>query len=132
MIKISELDRKDYIKHKLETDPIWNVRALMLLYNSQTKEEIGKQETTSSNNIGFRQVDAGVLTRFAIKWLKEKKEFQKDDINYNNIFDANCQRVLKKTIPRYWKQVLDNCIIEKLDIEILKREIKLKEELLKN
>jgi hypothetical protein len=125
MLRITDKHRKEYVKLKLSTDPIWITRALVLLYNKQTGSEKMKEETTEHNGFGFRTIDAGVLCRFAKMWLNDIDKSENMLVRYNLIFDYTCKKVLIKTIPRYWRQIIDLSDKKELDISILRHEIEL-------
>ena len=125
MLRITDKHRKEFVKLKLSTDPAWITRALILLYNKQTGSEKTNEETTEHNGFGFRTIDAGVLCRFAKMWLNNIDKSENITMRYNLVFDYTCRKVLCKTIPRYWKQIIDMANKKHLDIELLKHEIEL-------
>ena len=53
------------IKHRVQTQPAWTIRAILALYAFQTDEEQALRHTKVQNKVGFNGVDAGILSSFA-------------------------------------------------------------------
>jgi len=102
MIKITQDQKKEYIKNKLATDARWAKHALLKIFEFQTEEEQHFETTCVNNNVGFTGADGEFLTSLA-KQL-EKKGF---------LSPKQMIHVYKK-MPKYWKQVLNISNEEKL------------------
>lgn len=57
--------RKQFIRHKLETDDAWLYRGLLAIYAGQTASEQLDKVTAERNNIGFNGTDAAFLSDLA-------------------------------------------------------------------
>lgn len=82
-------------------------RALVILYNSQTDEEVANKETKDHNGVGFGAYDANVGTRCAEYYI-EHGELEEWMLNL----------WMKKTsrgimITKYWRQLNDAAIRKK-------------------
>jgi len=93
---IKQDEIKEFIKKKLRTDPRWITKALVLIFNHQTIAEQQTEMTTIRNNVGFTGHDGHILCSFA-KWFLTGKPITEKMMN-----------VLKKSMPKYWKQVWEN------------------------
>lgn len=87
-------------------------RAILAIYNLQTKEEQINQSSNSNNGIGFNKVDANILSKYAVR-LKNGgcltlEEFEK----------------ARFKVKKYWKQLM---IISKKNLEIEKQKYNVKE-----
>lgn len=56
---------KETIALKVSTDARWATRALLVLYDRQTRDEQEAQYTKHQNGIGFSAFDAQILSSFA-------------------------------------------------------------------
>lgn len=56
---------KDFIKSKLLTDDRWLIRGILAIYDRQTHDEQGRQETLENNGVGFNGADAPFLSSIA-------------------------------------------------------------------
>ena len=94
--------KREFLKRMLNTNPNWAIRALMLVYSFQTDDEQVSGFTSEDNKVGFSGAHAEICSSFAEQyekkgWLSEKQ-----------------MTILFKTIPKYWKQVLNSCDEKKL------------------
>lgn len=95
--------RKGYIKFKLSSDERWIKKGLLLLFDHQTNEEQRCETTNKTNGVGFTSSDAKLLSSFS-KQLHRGKTLSLNQI-----------RFAKKKLPKYWRQILVNSDISKLD-----------------
>jgi hypothetical protein len=92
---VSNKEIKAYVKEKLSTNDIWAQKALLLIMSRQLPEEQRTDRTVFVNNMGFTGFDAPMLTSFA-KQLRDRK-----------FLSPKQMTILKKTIAKYWQQVID-------------------------
>ncbi len=94
---------KGFVKLKLSTDPIWALRALIKIYEFQTRDEQKRGNTVYHNGVGFSGSDGEILTSIAKQYLKTNRVSQKQlDIVF-------------KKIPKYWMQVIKISDMAKLE-----------------
>jgi len=92
-IKKSEIEQ--FVRNKLATSDAWAKKALTTIMARQTVEERRAERTVYHNNVGFTGHDSPLMSSFA-KQLETRKWLSKRQI-----------QVLKKTIKKYWKQIVD-------------------------
>jgi hypothetical protein len=102
MIKITQDQKKEFIKNKLATDSRWAKHALLKIFEFQTEEEQVMETTCVHNNVGFTGADGEFLSSLA-KQL-DRKGF---------LSPKQMIHVYKK-MPKYWKQVMKISDQEKL------------------
>ena len=85
----------EIVRQKLETDQRWLERALVVLFEFQTRDEQVSETTRCTNNIGFNHADARSLTKPA-KWVMSGKS-----LNGWHLENA------KKKVPKYSRQILE-------------------------
>jgi hypothetical protein len=110
----------------LKNDTLWIKKALLLVYSKQTRNEQISQVTNENNNVGFTGCDSKFLSSVAVQ-LKRLVEYnvvnsglkELEAIRRASLSDKQYE-VLKRTIPKYWRQVLDSCEQEKLETLISK------------
>jgi hypothetical protein len=102
MKKLTNIQRKIFIKSMIATSDKWALRALQVVYDNQTAEEQVRRTTKEHNGIGFTQADARLMAVFA-QLLKTK------GLTENQITQV------KLKMPKYWKQILQASNIVKLD-----------------
>lgn len=73
-------------------------RALMLIYDRQTEQEVLKGKTIEDNSIGFTAMDAKILTGIAIFYQR------------NGYISKGQFGVIRHLIPKYAGQILDSSI----------------------
>ncbi len=86
---------KTFVVERLSTNDAWAVKALVRLYDFQTREEQRIECAIQRNYSGFNKPDSRILSSFAKQylrkgWLSEKQLW-----------------VLKQRIPKYWKQIIE-------------------------
>lgn len=108
MAKITQLQKKEFLKRKLGTDPRWAKHALLKIFEFQTEEEQDHECTHDHNGVGFTGVDGEILSSFAKQLIK-----------YKRLSDKQMALLFKK-MPKYWKQILTISDEEKLNALIQK------------
>jgi len=93
---------KDFIKNQLATNPTWAVKALVKIYERQTIDEQNSQSTKENNGIGFKGLDANILSSFA------------EQVNKGRNLSVKQMTIVYKKMPRYWKQVASLIPADKL------------------
>jgi len=92
--KITQEQKKTFIKNKLATDPRWAKHGLSKIFEFQTEEEQTMETTCVHNNVGFTGADGEILASFA-KQLERK-----------GYLSPRQMELLYKKMPKYWKQIL--------------------------
>jgi hypothetical protein len=105
MKKLTNIQRKVFIKSMIATSDKWALRALKVVYDNQTSEEQVRRTTEDQNGLGFTQADARLMAVFA-QLLTTK------GLTENQITQARLR------MPKYWKQILQASNIVKLDLII--------------
>ena len=103
MVKVTKKERKAFVRDKLTMDRRWAQRALLVIYSKQTMTEQVEGYTSEVNGVGFSGADSDIMSSFA-KFLKK-----------NEYLSPTQMTILHKIIPKYWKQVIDNSDLTKLD-----------------
>lgn len=85
---------KEFIKGKLSTDVQWMERAVLVLFEWQTRDEQRARETTEANGVGFSGTDGRYMSWVA-EWLRKG----------NHLSGKHIEKVGHK-LPKYWKQIL--------------------------
>lgn len=92
-----------YIREQLRTNPQWAIRALLRIYDRQTRVEQVRGETIQDNGVGFTGTDAKTLTRIAkISIINGKLQ--------SHFFPTLFHRM-----PKYWRQILSISDVNKID-----------------
>ena len=102
MLKITNNQKKEFIRNKLSSDPRWAKHALLKIFEFQTEDEKEWETTSVHNNVGFTGADGEFLTSLA-KQLQKKGYLSPKQMTF----------VFKK-MPKYWKQILNISDEEKL------------------
>ncbi len=93
--------KEDYIKQlkaKLATDEVWAQHGLLAVFRNQTFDEQRTESVNRYNNVGFVGVDAKFLSSLA-KQLK-----------YKGSLSVKQNQYLKKQMPKYARQILNDCL----------------------
>ena len=101
-----------FIKEKLKINDKWALRALDVVFNFQTEMEKNLLQTREHNNVGFTSFDAEFLTSLALQFRER------------GCLSPKQMSCLHKLIPKYWKQILSVSNKEKLELIILKTQVK--------
>lgn len=104
--KITQTETRTFLKEKLATDK-WAKHALLKIYEFQTADEQEVGYTREYNGVGFTGVDGDILSSFA-EFLKSRK-----------FLSPKQMTILKKKMPKYWKQVLKISDTSKLNPMII-------------
>ena len=110
--KITQKERRDFVKGKLATSPKWALAALTKIYSYQTASEQNSQYTRDANNKGFTSFDAKILSNFAEVYKKYGRLSPKQ------------MTLLYNKIPKYWKQIVNASDEDQLNNMIKKDLIK--------
>lgn len=94
MAKITQLQKKEFLKKKLGSDSRWAKHALLKIFEFQTAEEQEAEHTYFHNGVGFTGADGEILSSFA-KQLQRKGYLSPKQMTF-----------LFKKMPKYWKQIL--------------------------
>ena len=89
-----------FLKAKIQTDPVWAIKACLVLFDQQTKKEKRNHLSSGHNQCGFGRTDSPILSHIACK-IKQHRQLL-DDIE-----------VIMKKLPRYAAQLI--CIAYEKD-----------------
>jgi hypothetical protein len=92
---VKKKEIETFVKNKLHTDDRWTVKALNLIMSHQLADEQNSEHTIYHNCVGFTGHDAPLLTSFA------------KQVETRNFLTPKQMAILKKTMPKYWKQIVD-------------------------
>jgi hypothetical protein len=81
------------IKQNLLTNPAWVERAIIVLYERQTRDEQVAQETGHDNNMGFNKPDARRMS-FVAEFLKGGKHLTHEKAL--NVYGKKLQKYAKQ------------------------------------
>ena len=84
-------------------------RALMIVYDNQTEQEVLKGETIESNSVGFSSLDANILTKMAIFYQNR------------GFLTSKQLGIVKRLIPKYAGQILNSSIERGLIVQVSPR-----------
>lgn len=93
--QVTKKEIMKYVKGKLASSDHWATHALELIMSKQTMEEQNSDRTVFHNCVGFTGHDSPLLSSFAKQWRDRQWLSEKQ------------MKVLKKTINKYWSQVID-------------------------
>ena len=82
------------LQHKLRSDVRWAQRGLLAIYRNQTEDEKVSANVINHNSMGFRCMDAIILTSFA-KQLQQRGSLS-----------AKQMSVVHKLMPKYARQLM--------------------------
>lgn len=97
----------DAIKEMVKTSEVAQNRALIAIYNGQTKEEKDAACTEEDNGIGFSGIDAEILTSFAKQFLLRQYLSPKQ------------RAILAKKMPKYAGQLWRIAVAKKRGVATL-------------
>jgi hypothetical protein len=70
VMKTTKLNVQAFVKHKLATDPVWALKALVRIFTeNQTQSEQQMDATVEDNGIGFSGVDAEFMSSLAKQYI---------------------------------------------------------------
>jgi len=82
-----------HIKAKVAVDPIWAIKALMRIYDDQTRDEQNAGHTSEHNGVGFSGIDGEILSSFA------------EQINKGRNMSKKQMILIHKKMPKYATQL---------------------------
>ena len=88
-------------------------RALMIVYDNQTEQEVLKGKTIESNLVGFSSLDADILTKMAIFYQNR------------GFLSTKQLNIVRRLIPKYAGQVLASSIERGLIVQVSPRRYKI-------
>jgi hypothetical protein len=118
-LKITKEARRQFVRAKLQTNKVWALRALELIYSYQTSDEQEHECTSYRNDMGFNGADAEFLSSLAKQY--ETKKF---------LSDKQMIYVYKK-IPKYAGQVIASSDLEKINEMIIASDFKVEKKVKK-
>lgn len=105
-VRVTKKMQEAYLKSLLSQDKGAR-RGLLLIFENQTEDEQNSECTMSHNNIGFTGVDGEILSSFAKQFIQRGSLSPKQ------------MNLLKKKMPKYWRQILPISDQEKLNAQII-------------
>ena len=82
------------LQQKLANDDRWAIRALLAIFKNQTADEQDKATVRDHNEMGFRCMDAEILTSFA------KQVHNRRDLSMKQM------TVVHRLMPKYARQLM--------------------------
>lgn len=106
----SDVARIDFLKDQLTRDDRLIMRTLIRIYNNQTQDEQRTKDVKIHNGIGFRTMDAKILTEYvntavhrgAITRLANKEA----PFQLESVLSPKQAAFLKRVMPKYARQLL--------------------------
>lgn len=106
--KITKAARKEFVRAMLKNNKTWALRALVVIYAHQTVDEQSTGITSHENGVGFSGSDSEILSSFAVQYQR------RGWLTYKQM------TIVFRLIPKYWRQVIDNADLDKIDSLIIK------------
>ena len=91
----TKVQLKTFVKGKLATDVKWQTKALLAIYDFQTRDEQEQQTTNKYNGVGFTGSDAKILSSMATFFQKR------------NYLSPKQLDILARKMPKYWAQIIN-------------------------
>jgi len=107
MIKVTQRQRQEFIREKLKTSDTWATKALIKIFEAQTKDEQNSDNTSNLNSVGFAPCDAFILSKLA-KFYMEKRFLSPKQMN-----------IVFKKIHKYCRQIDQISNVEQINNLIL-------------
>lgn len=107
-IKVTKQATRNYVKKQLATNKVWAEKALLKIFDFQTRDEQRWETTRDWNKVGFTGVDGEILTSFA-KQLQSRGFLTPKQMN-----------IVYKKMPKYWMQIIKISDEEKLKAQVAK------------
>ena len=104
--KITKKQTHDFVKKQLATNKAWALKALLKIFNFQTKDEQEYEHTRILNKVGFTGVDAEILSSFAKQYLTR------------GFLSPKQMTLVYKKMPKYWMQIIKISDKKKLELQI--------------
>lgn len=112
LIKKKEVE--EYVRYKLGSDDLWAKKALLLIFSRQTASEQNMGHTVINNSVGFTGHDSEYLTSLAKQLNQHLENVKRECPELTEIeqlkkawMSQKQMTALKKTIKKYWRQVID-------------------------
>jgi hypothetical protein len=105
--KNTKNDLLQALRTKLATDSRWAQRALLAIFKNQTTDEQDGSDVKYHNNMGFRVMDAVILTSFA------------NSLNHYGRLTEKQMKIVHKLMPIYARQLIRFCDEERLQKSLL-------------
>jgi hypothetical protein len=106
----SDTARIDFLKDQLATDDRLIIRTLFAILNNQTLDEQRSKVVVQHNGIGFRTMDAKILTEYAhtaiARGAVEKISNKAVPFNLESVLSVKQAAYLKRKMPIYARQLL--------------------------
>ena len=91
---MTKKDTLTALQQKLALDGRWAIRALLAIFRNQTEDEQDKATVRDHNEMGFRCMDAEILTSFARQ------------VHNRRTLSEKQMRVVHKLMPKYARQLM--------------------------
>lgn len=115
---------KEYLQDLLDRSDKAVVEALLRIYDNQTPYEKELRRVVHSNNIGFNAIDVVYMSMMARKELLGRR-LNKQGVDQHDI------RMIRRSIKKYWKQLMFLSIEKQKNAERIAREnVEAEEELI--
>ena len=82
------------LQHKLRSDERWAKRALLAIFKNQTEDEKRSANVINHNSMGFRCMDAIILTSFA------------NQLQQRGSLSPKQMSIVHKLMPKYARQLM--------------------------
>lgn len=92
---MAQVWNKESVKNLLHTNETAMMKALVKIYERQTRDEQIQEATTQSNGIGFTGVDAKFLSSLAVQVIRR------------GTLSPKQKAIAFNKMPKYWKQILE-------------------------
>lgn len=106
----NDASRLEFLQDQLTKDDRLIMRTLIRIYNNQTADEQRTKTVEKHNGIGFRAMDAKILTEyvnFAIRRGAIPKLQNKDvPFNLESVVSVKQAAYLRRLMPKYARQLL--------------------------
>jgi hypothetical protein len=110
---VKKKEIEEFVRTKLGTDDLWAKKALLLIYGLQTADEQSSGHTINNNSVGFTGCDSEYLSSLARQLREHANEVKRQNSELTEIevlkkawLSKKQMCVLKKTMKKYWKQVV--------------------------
>jgi hypothetical protein len=106
--KITQNEIKNFVKKQLATDKNWALKALIKIFEFQTRTEQEQEVTHENNHVGFTGTDGKIMTSFAKQYTTR------------HFLTPKQMALLYKKMPKYWMQIIKISDKQKLELQIRK------------
>jgi hypothetical protein len=106
----SDVARVDYLKAQLTQDDRLIMRCLLAIYNNQTLDEQSSKTVNKHNGIGFKSMDAKILTEYVQtaerRRVTEALENKNVEFCLERVLSEKQAAFLRRAMPKYARQLL--------------------------